>query len=260
MADDRQSLAEGQRLLRVGCCSLGPHPDRYFRRFSALEYQQTFFEPPGTPVLERLRRLAPRDFSFFVKAWQLITHEPSSPGYRRLAARKLAPLGEYGLLRSTPAVLDAYRATLVAASTLGATGVVFETSPSFFPSARSRADLSHFFETVERPPELMMVWDPRGLWSCDDALKICSDLQLVLAWDPFRDRSLPPTSVAYLRVQGMGRTQHFSDFDLEWLASARQHNECVYCLFQTVEMHRDATRLLAIAGLESAEEPSDPGE
>ncbi len=60
-----------------------------------LELQKTFYRPPRLPTAERWRRETPAEAEFTLKAWQLITHEPSSPTYRRvhcvdpLAARPL---------------------------------------------------------------------------------------------------------------------------------------------------------------------------
>ncbi|MDQ6760661.1 MAG: DUF72 domain-containing protein, partial [Acidobacteriota bacterium] len=39
---------------------------------------------PAAALATRWREAAPAGFQFFVKAWQLITHTPASPTYRRL--------------------------------------------------------------------------------------------------------------------------------------------------------------------------------
>jgi uncharacterized protein YecE (DUF72 family) len=49
-----------------------------------VEVQQTFYEPPADTTIRRWRARAPAAFEFTLKAWQLITHEPSSPTFRRL--------------------------------------------------------------------------------------------------------------------------------------------------------------------------------
>lgn len=46
----------------------------YFERFSIVEVQQTFYEPPARSTLLRWRESAPQGFEFTLKAWQLITH------------------------------------------------------------------------------------------------------------------------------------------------------------------------------------------
>ena len=50
----------------------------------AVEVQHTFYQPPRVETLAKWRAEAPRGFEFTIKAWQLITHQPSSPTYRRL--------------------------------------------------------------------------------------------------------------------------------------------------------------------------------
>ena len=65
--------------IRVGLCGIGMARDKYFRTYPVTEVQQTFYEPPKLSLLQRWREQAPRNFEFTLKAWQLITHPPSSP-------------------------------------------------------------------------------------------------------------------------------------------------------------------------------------
>ena len=67
----------------VGCSGFNTARAVYFQTLSAVEVQQTFYQPPRVPTLARWREEAPADFAFAVKAWQLVTHTPSSPTYRR---------------------------------------------------------------------------------------------------------------------------------------------------------------------------------
>jgi hypothetical protein len=50
------------------------------------------------PRLDLWRALAPRSFQFCLKAWQLITHTPASPTYRKLKSKLSA--AEHDLVRS----------------------------------------------------------------------------------------------------------------------------------------------------------------
>ena len=135
MRDDMQSPNERQRILSVGCCDLGTSPGAYFKRFSTLEYQQTFFSPPKNATLVKLRKRAPDGFSFFLRAWQLITHVPSSAGYNRLAKPLSQPKEQYGHFQLTEGVLEAWRQTLACAEAIEARGILFEPPP---PSAPQR--------------------------------------------------------------------------------------------------------------------------
>lgn len=95
-------------MVQVGCCGFPLAQARYFRAFRLLEVQQTFYQPPRLTTLQRWRATAPEGFEFTLKAWQLITHEPSSPTYRRL--RTSIPESRharYGSFRCTNEVLAA---------------------------------------------------------------------------------------------------------------------------------------------------------
>ena len=71
-------------MVKVGCCGFGMARARYAALFPVVEVQQTFYQPPRVATAARWRAAAPPPFVFSVKAWQLITHEPASPTYRRL--------------------------------------------------------------------------------------------------------------------------------------------------------------------------------
>ncbi|MHC4573974.1 MAG: DUF72 domain-containing protein [Planctomycetota bacterium] len=98
---------------KVGCCGFPVARPKYFEKFSLVEIQQTFYQPPQPDTAKRWRDQAPADFEFTLKAWQLVTHEPSSPTYRRLKI----PLSEtqkkqLGAFRWTDAVRRAWQKTL----------------------------------------------------------------------------------------------------------------------------------------------------
>ena len=99
--------------LRIGCCGSPLSLLRYAEEFSVAEVQQTFYHPPGLRTLEKWRSTVPAGFEFALKAWQLITHEASSPTYRRLR-EELSPQQrrEAGAFRQNPTVMYAWRRTL----------------------------------------------------------------------------------------------------------------------------------------------------
>ncbi|MHC1610664.1 MAG: DUF72 domain-containing protein [Candidatus Methanospirareceae archaeon] len=57
-------------------------------------------------MAERWRLRAPKEFEFTVKAWQLITHEPTSPTYRK------ARLGSSLLKQSSYLLTDRFNLML----------------------------------------------------------------------------------------------------------------------------------------------------
>ena len=52
--------------------------------FPLVEVQHTFYEPPSDELLRKWRWTVPQGFEFTMKAWQLVTHEGSSPTYKRI--------------------------------------------------------------------------------------------------------------------------------------------------------------------------------
>ena len=71
-------------MIRVGCCGFPVKKETYYKTFSVVEIQQSFYQLPRIETGKRWKEETPRHFEFTMKAWQLITHEPSSPTYRRL--------------------------------------------------------------------------------------------------------------------------------------------------------------------------------
>ncbi len=73
-------LVMGERV-KVGCCGFPRGMKPYLSRFRLVEVQQTFYKLPRMETVVRWRQQAPDDFEFIIKAWQVITHPPSSPAY-----------------------------------------------------------------------------------------------------------------------------------------------------------------------------------
>jgi uncharacterized protein YecE (DUF72 family) len=140
--------------LRVGCCGFPLSLRRYAEEFSVVEVQQTFYQPPTFRTLEKWRGAVPAGFEFTLKAWQLITHEASSPTYRRLG-EKLSPQQrrEVGAFRLNATVLDAWRRTLACAHTLSSRCILFQCPARFAPTATNKANLRDFFGEIK--PELL---------------------------------------------------------------------------------------------------------
>jgi Uncharacterized conserved protein len=75
--------------LRIGTCGFRTNKSEYFDLLSTVEIQHTFYQPPQIKTLEAWRQAAPDRFEFTLKAWQLITHESTSPTYKRLKTKNL---------------------------------------------------------------------------------------------------------------------------------------------------------------------------
>jgi len=178
--------------IKVGCCGFVVSQKEYFTLFNLIEIQNTFYQIPRLQTAERWRGTAPRDFEFTMKAWQLITHEPSSPTYRRLKG-KIEPMksDRYGRFRATPEVMDAWRCTAMFARTLGVSIVVFQCPASFRPQygefqyfrlhditgydyRYTDVDLQGLRKWVDKRPTYLLF---NNNWMKDDALRFIDLVQ-----------------------------------------------------------------------------------
>jgi uncharacterized protein YecE (DUF72 family) len=227
----------------VGCCGFVVAQERYFRLFKVIEIQQTFYQLPRLGTAEKWRKAAPADFEFSLKAWQLITHEPSSPTYRRLG-KKIEPaeMDAYGSFRATTAVKDAWARTAVFARALGAKIVVFQCPATFRPTAEHVANLRAFFSEIDREG-FRFCWEPRGAWPSHLVQKLCQELDLIHCVDPFRGEP-QHGEIQYFRLHGITGYRHrYTDGDLQQLRGWVERTP-TYVLFNNDGMKEDALRFL----------------
>lgn len=225
----------------VGCCGFALPRKAYFKRFPVVEIQQSFYDPPRIQTALEWREQAPDGFSFTLKAWQLITHDPSSPTYRRLRtpidprARRL-----YGSFRPTSEVFAAWERTLLLAKALEASLVVFQCPAAFRPETHNLDNMRSFFGSIPREG-IPMAWEPRGNWPMDLVESLCHELDLIHCVDPFR--GLPVAGgIRYFRLHGVtGYGYVFTDHDLSRLRSWCQ-GVMTYVLFNNRSMTQDAMR------------------
>ena len=81
--------------IKVGCCGFSSSRKDYFSQFKLVEVQQTFYKMPRLETALRWRGEVPADFEFTLKAWQLITHPPTSPPYRKAGIKLLLGAEEH---------------------------------------------------------------------------------------------------------------------------------------------------------------------
>ncbi|MEJ5237173.1 DUF72 domain-containing protein [Limisphaera sp. VF-2] len=218
--------------------------DEYFRTFRLVEVQQTFYEPPQIQTVRRWRAAAPADFEFTLKAWQLITHPPQSPTYRRLRTPlSTEQLRGCGGFQSSEIVQTAWARTRAVAEALGARRVLFQCPARFTPAPDHVRSLREFFRTIDRGG-LDLVWEPRGDWPASLVRELCEELGLTHAVDPFRQAPVWG-EIPYYRLHGLTGYRHrFTDEELEELR-ARVGRGPAYVLFNNVSMREDALRFLA---------------
>ena len=221
----------------------------YVREYRLVEVQQTFYEPPRDGTMRRWRALAPVDFEFTIKAWQLVTHDASSPTYRRLRSQLSdAERAAAGGFRTSPIVLRAWQRTLECAGILRATAILLQCPASFRPTEDNIERLRTFFGTVERPSGVRILWEPRGPWPAEVVAALCRDLDLVHVVDPFVSTTVTPEQT-YLRLHGITGARHvYTDAELDRLADmlpvAPDHP--AYVLFNNLPRIEDARRFRAM--------------
>ncbi len=230
-------------MVKIGTCGFPLKRTQYFERFPVVEIQQSFYQPPPVATAMRWREEAPSGFEFSLKAWQLITHEPSSLTYRRLKKPiAAAQTGHYGSFRATEEVLQAWAITEEIAHALRARIILFQTPVSFCPAEASRANLRTFFCRIKRR-DYLLVWEPRGDWPEQEIEDLCRELDLIHGVDPFRDRQLAG-SIRYFRLHGKGGFRYrYTDQELAWLKDQIDPTTITYLMFNNLSMAEDAHRL-----------------
>lgn len=207
--------------------------------------KQTFYEPPRLATLARWREEAPPGFRFAIKCFQMVTHEATSPTYRRLRRKPPRP-GAVGSFRDTPEVRAAWAETVAAAEALAARLVLLQTPASFTPTRDHLKNMERFMRWTERGRGLVLVFEPRGpAWEAGAADSLCRRLGLLRGGDPFTMPAPPPRlqPLAYFRLHGAGGYRHsYSDAELMRVAGqARRYREA-WVLFNNISMWDDARR------------------
>jgi uncharacterized protein YecE (DUF72 family) len=233
--------------LFVGCCGWSEAQVRYVRDFSTIELQTTFYEPPSDTVARRWRTEAPPEFRFCMKAWQLITHTPASPTYRRLKSALSATERDlYGSFRATEQVWLAWQRTKEIAEILRAEVILFQCPRSFLPTRENIGHLSTFFQEIDRG-RCTLAWEPRGDdWSAPLIRDLCAENKLVHCVDPFQSLPVYGDSL-YWRLHGKsGYRYRYTDEDLTVLQAKLQLHVRLpgpnYILFNNIYSKDDAMR------------------
>lgn len=238
-----------ERAVSVGCCGWAARRATYFRCLDAVEIQQTFYEPPRTDTARRWRREAPPSFRFTVKCFQLVTHDATSPTYRRLR-RPLPHPDRVGSFRNTPEVWAAWQETVAVARELAADLVLLQTPARFVPERAALDRLRSFVHKVrEETPDVRLAFEPRGeRWAGAATDDLCAELGILRAGDPFA--SPPPRNTSrpfYFRLHGIGGYRYrFSDDDLKRLRDWVEGRSEGWVFFNNVAMWEDARRFRSL--------------
>lgn len=232
--------------VKIGCCGFRAARSAYYPLLPAVEVQNTFYQPPQVATLKKWRGEAPAAFEFTLKAWQLITHQATSPTYKRLK-RELTDneKNEAGSFRLSGIVREAWEMTRACAEALEARMVLFQCPASFRPTGSNIENMLKFFKEVERA-ELVFGWEPRGDWPRELVKDLCADLNLWHVVDPFSEMTVTPQK-CYFRLHGRkGWRYSYEDPELEELYSMLPQRAESYVFFNNIDMQKDALRFKEI--------------
>ncbi len=239
------------RVIWTGTCGFGRRQETVLHQLDAVEIQETFYRPMSPERARKWRAVAPSSFRFSVKASQFITHEATSPTYRR--AGRVVSIPEksgYGGFKETREVREGWEATRTVAEELGARVIVFQTPSSFGPTEVNRTAIYRFFESIQT--EAVKAIELRGSWATHIVERICEDLGLVHAVDPF-DKEPATYGLAYFRLHGSppGKTMYrytYAEADLARLRAICAEYDDAYVLFNNHTMYADALRFRSLFG------------
>ncbi len=248
-------------MIKVGTCGWSARGGRkkYFEYFSVIELQDTFYRLPRESTARRWREQAPEGFEFTVKAWQAITHPPTSPTWRRAGVKvSEEERDKYGYFRPTDQVFEAWERTKRICEILKAKFVVFQTPASFGYSEENVRNVEAFFSSIDRGG-LILGWEPRGTWHEHRGMlsRLLDRLDLVHVVDVLRRDPVRTPGIAYFRLHGLGGREvnyryKYTDEDLERLKNKvlkYAEEGDVYVMFNNVYMFDDALRFKRMVGV-----------
>lgn len=195
--------------VKIGCCGFPVSRRKYYSVLSTVEVQQTFYKLPTESTVRRWREEAPKDFEFTVKAWQIITHHPRSPTWRK-AGISIDPSEQkyYGLLKPTKQNFEAWEMFMNIVKILNSRVVIVQTPPYLSYSQENFRNVLRFFSYVKsRYPDYIIGWEPRGTWkeNIDKIKEIVGRTKILHVVDPFKMKPvLLNTDTCYFRLHGIG--------------------------------------------------------
>jgi len=240
--------------VRVGTCGFPIRRERILRELDAVEIQSTFYRVPRVESAETLREQAPDRFVFCVKAWQGITHPPTSPTYRR--ARLSVPeelRDRYGGFRTSEEVMEGYARLIEYARALDAAVLLFQTPRSFGPSEEHEERAVGFLHMASR--EMRVAWEPRG-WPEEAVRRVIRRVWVVHVVDPFADRPVTRKEV-YFRLHGSppGDRRYYHNYSRRDLAALRRFvgDRHGHVFFNNITMFDDAVSFREMLSGDSGE-------
>ncbi|MEM0239859.1 MAG: DUF72 domain-containing protein [Candidatus Nezhaarchaeales archaeon] len=244
--------------VKIGCCgwAVKGGMKKYFEVFDLIELQSTFYRLPSVETAKRWRDEAPPNFTYTMKAWQALTHPPSSPTWRKSGLKISGEeYDRYGHLKPTRENFRAWDRTLEVAKTLMCSVLVLQMPPSFVKSDENISNVINFLKSVERPKGLTIGIEFRHeSWDIETIRRLCEELEIIHIVDPFKQSfAMTPSQVIYYRLHGLGRRAYVYDYSMEelrrlyesWIRPYEK-DKMIYVLFNNTNMANDALDLKKI--------------
>ncbi len=227
-------------IIKTGCCGFSVSRKKYFENLDTVEIQETFYQLPEEKTVKRWRDEAPPHFRYTMKVWQLITHEPSSPTYRRLKIKiPDKKKKNFGFFKNTDEVMEAWLLTEKIAQILNAEILIFQCPPSFTPSEENIKNMKRFFTMIRRN-NFLFAWEPRGDWDESIIKSLCEELELIHTVDPFMRKPLYGNK-RYFRLHGIGGYRYrYTCEDLRKLLQIITEDREYYIMFNNIFMFENA--------------------
>ncbi|MHA1506780.1 MAG: DUF72 domain-containing protein [Candidatus Asgardarchaeia archaeon] len=239
--------------MKVGCCGFPGGMKNYYRDFDLVEVQKTFYKPPRIETLKRWREAAPKGFEFSVKAWQLITHDPRSPTYRKAGIKlEEGSYDRYGFFRPTEEVFEAWAVVKECCKVLRSKICIFQTPASFRKNKENLENIKNFFGSINRNDIKLGLELRSKSWDDETLSRMLEEFGLIHVVDPFDRLPLHKGRMVYFRLHGSppGTKMYrykYEEEDLRYLISVLEkfsHCEMAYVLFNNVYMREDALRFI----------------
>ncbi len=226
--------------------------------FHAVELNRTFYKLPRVRTAKRWRMEAGDSFEFCVKAWQALTHETSSPTWRKNVRETLSEEQKehFGMLRPHPVNFSAWEKTKAVAEALEAPVCLIQTPPRFGPSDQNKENMREFLSEIDRGL-LRVAWEPRGDWhrKPDQVQSIVDELDLIHVVDPLRAEPLGNHPFAYLRLHGLNEDRYDYRYDYsgeelmelaDFLNGIAGKKKRVFCMFNNDHMYENVRQLQSL--------------
>lgn len=187
-------------MIKVGTCRFPISRKKYYEEFKVIELNNTFYSIPDLEWVKKIRREAPNDFEFTFKAFQGITHDITSPTWKKSNIKNYRELkGKVGFLRPTKEVFEFWEKQIEIANILKSNIIVIQLPESFKDNEENIRNSYDFFNSIKR--DIKIAIELRG-WSDENIKKICEEFDLIQVTDINIKEPVYDSKIKYYRLHG----------------------------------------------------------